>query len=152
MIEVTREWLEERKDMSAKDIAQELGCHPSHVRRVFYRYDVVWNRSRKSPHPPVSTEWLRERIEWTNKEIAAKVGCEPERVYRLFKSHGLERKGYNRRSVYQGHLNVSCECKDCDPAECMRRAMAGLPVECETGGNTPAVAEYERIIANGITA
>ncbi len=133
LIEVTREWLEARREMPAREIAAELGCGDAWVYRLFQKHGVQracrGQEKRPGKYDWVTREWLEARAHLTNGQLAAEIGCTYKYVSELRKRHGLLRR---RRKRSEAEVYRSCPCGPC-AAECMARALADEAVWCEVG-------------------
>jgi len=101
LIEVTREWLEVRREMPAREIAAELGCGDAWVYRLFQKHGVQRacrvQEKRPSKYDWVTAEWLEARKHLEVPEIAEEIGCSESQVYFLFERRGVQRVLGNAR-------------------------------------------------------
>jgi len=127
-IEPDREWFEARAGMSLAKMAGELGCSKYAVWIRGFQLGAFQSRWDDLP-----LEFWRERQHLTTTEISKELECSRSIVgvlrdragYQFCRTTDPDEKWWGRRAPR------SCPCTQYDSTECMRRAMADLPVLCE---------------------
>ena len=83
------------KGMSVSEIAEQVGCHASTVRRWMYRHDIEMERWRKgatTPRELTERGWLLKQYEEKGRsleEIASTLSCSSSVVSKWCKRHGI---------------------------------------------------------------